>query len=243
MCLFLKMKSKLGWNNWIYKWGFKLPVVTVPVMTNIKYGYLYNWYAAIDSRNIANTGWHMPTDDEIFELIDYLGDYSTSGAFLKEIGTTYWDSPNSGATNSSGFNGRGAGKRTDIFSELKLNLYLWSTDESSDSPEYSGKGRRLFYNTTYASYYSAPKQSGFSIRLVADTTLLTNGQTGNYIGNDGKVYRIICIGTQEWLADNLAETKYRNGDTIPTVTDNAAWNALTTGAKCAYNNDESNVLN
>ena len=74
------------------------------------------------------------------------------------------------------------------------------------------------------------------------TTSLTHGQTGTYTGNDGKIYRTICIGTQEWLADNLCETKYRNGDSIPEVTDDSAWAALTTGAMCAYNNDWSNVL-
>lgn len=62
------------------------------------------------------------------------------------------------------------------------------------------------------------------------------------VGNDGKVYPTVAIGTQVWMAANLAETKYRNGDTIPTVTDNTTWAGLTTGAKCAYNNDESNVM-
>ena len=80
-----------------------------------------------------------------------------------------------------------------------------------------------------------------SIRLIKDSTTLTHGQTGTYTGNDGKVYRTICIGTQEWLADNLCETLYRDGSPIPEVTDNATWAALTTGALCAYNNDWNNV--
>ena len=77
--------------------------------------------------------------------------------------------------------------------------------------------------------------------LIKDSNTLTDGEGGSYTRNDGKVYRTICIGTQEWLADNLAETKFRNGDDIPEVTDNGAWAALETAGMCAYDNDWGNV--
>ena len=80
-----------------------------------------------------------------------------------------------------------------------------------------------------------------SLRPVKDTTSLSDGESGYYVGNDGKVYRTICIGTIEILADNLAETKYRDGSAIPEITDNAAWMADTDGALCAYDNDWSYV--
>ena len=86
------------------------------------------------------------------------------------------------------------------------------------------------------------KSYGMSIRLIKDSTTLTHGQKGSYTGNDGKIYRTICIGTQEWLADNLCETLYRDGSPIPEVTDAATWAALTTGARCSYDNDESNAF-
>jgi len=54
---------------------------------------------------------------------------------------------------------------------------------------------------------------------------------------DGNVYNTIVIGTQEWMAENLNVTHYRNGDAIPNVTDNTAWSGLSTGAFCDYNND------
>jgi hypothetical protein len=85
------------------------------------------------------------------------------------------------------------------------------------------------------------KKSGLSIRPIKDSTTLSDGETGTYTGNDGKVYRTICIGTQEWVADNLAETKFRNGDDIPIVTDNATWDALETAGMCAYDNDDNNI--
>ena len=48
---------------------------------------------------------------------------------------------------------------------------------------------------------------------------------------------IVTIGNQKWMKENLDVVTYRNGDTIPQVTDIAAWDALTTGAWCYYKND------
>jgi uncharacterized protein (TIGR02145 family) len=56
---------------------------------------------------------------------------------------------------------------------------------------------------------------------------------------DGNIYPTVVIGTQEWMARNLKVKHYRNGDEIPNVTDITAWNALTTGAYCWYNNDQT----
>ena len=98
-------------------------------------------------------------------------------------------------------------------------------------------GLQLVNSTNNTTNTSLAKNGGWQIRLLYVGT----GTPTNYVGNDGKVYRIVQIGTQYWLADNLAETKYRDGSPIPVVTDNTAWAALTTGARCAYNNDDSNM--
>jgi hypothetical protein len=108
----------------------------------------------------------------------------------------------------------------------------------------------LNYSNDDFNYGVTPdKFHGQSIRPIRTTTTLSHGQTGTYTGNDGKVYRTICIGTQEWLADNLCETKFRNGDYIPgfdggvyTPITNEAWAALTTPACCAYDDDLSNAF-
>ncbi len=57
---------------------------------------------------------------------------------------------------------------------------------------------------------------------------------------DGTVYTSIVINGQEWMQQNLAVTKYRNGDPIPTGLSNSTWNSATSGAYAIYNNDAAN---
>ncbi|WP_223294129.1 fibrobacter succinogenes major paralogous domain-containing protein [Chlorobium limicola] len=52
--------------------------------------------------------------------------------------------------------------------------------------------------------------------------------------------KTLSIGTQVWMAENLAVSRYRNGDEIPQVQDAAEWNRLTTGAWCYYENNSAN---
>lgn len=251
------MKSILGWQGWGKIWGYLMPLAQpTPTVTNIKYGYLYNWYAATEVKQICSNGWHVPTKSEINILLLYLDGHSTisntygytnTGAesiFEKGI---FWNSENIDATNLFKFNNRGNGIRytNGQFGEKGASSYCICSDVQTVAPFI---GSLFFYSQfdaqAYQLYWSDgyEKALGAGIRLIKDSTTLSHGQSGTYVGNDGKVYRTICIGSQEWLADNLAETKYRNGDLIPTVTDNTEWIGLTTGAKCAYNNDENNVL-
>lgn len=64
---------------------------------------------------------------------------------------------------------------------------------------------------------------------------------GTMTDQDGNEYQTVKIGDQWWMAENLKVTHYRNGDSIPNVTDNTKWKNLTMGAYCAYNNDTNNV--
>jgi uncharacterized protein (TIGR02145 family) len=54
------------------------------------------------------------------------------------------------------------------------------------------------------------------------------------------VYNTVQIGTQCWTRSNLKVSKYRNGDNISNITDNAAWSQTSTGAWCNYDNDAAN---
>lgn len=209
----------------------------------IHYGALYNWYAATDVREITSAGWHMPTEADAITLQTYLGGGAVAGGKLKEIGTTYWTTPNTGADNSSGFNAIGAGLRIDgVYDDFNDWVEFWTSNHDPGDPDYSTAPAITYNNTSFYVWSQSEKKiAGISIRPLEDSTTLTHGRTGTYTGNDGKVYRTICIGTHEWLADSLAETKYRDGSAIPVVTDNAACAALVTGAMCYYNNDISNA--
>ncbi len=136
--------------------------------TNVStYGRLYNWHAVSDSRNIAPTGWHVPTDAEWQTLVDYLGGDSVAGGKMKEAGTEHWNSPNNGPTKSSGFLALPGGYRDyhGTFDNVGYHAYYWSSTESSSSTAW----RRTLSNvSSYISNYNDYKQGGFSIRLVRD---------------------------------------------------------------------------
>lgn len=58
---------------------------------------------------------------------------------------------------------------------------------------------------------------------------------------DGNVYNTVTIGTQTWMKENLKVTHYRDGSSLPNITDADQWESLSTGAYCNYSNDENNV--
>lgn len=76
-----------------------------------RYGKLYNWYAVNDPRGLAPTDWHVPSHAEWISLTTYLGGEDVAGGKMKEAGTSHWQSPNAGATNSSGFTALPGGYR------------------------------------------------------------------------------------------------------------------------------------
>jgi len=231
----------LGYGR-LYNWFCTQPQAR-PV-----YGYLYNWYAATDSRNICSAGSHVASLVEYQTLADYLGasgNYGTNtiGGKLREIGLTYWVDPNTGATNEVEFNGRGGGRRLEygIFVSFKQNMDMWTSTDAYYNYAYGTEMNSAANALLCTTGTFLNKSEGRSIRLIKDSTTLTHGQTGTYTDPSGIVYPTICIGTQEWVSCDIMTKHYRNGDPIPEVTDNTAWSALTTGARCSYYNVEANA--
>ena len=77
------------------------------------YGTMYNWFAVDDARGLAPAGWHVPTMADWTTLATTLGGTSVAGGKMKESGTTHWFSPNTGATNESGFTALPGGWRSE----------------------------------------------------------------------------------------------------------------------------------
>ncbi len=98
------------------------------------YGLLYTWAAVMNGasgtdanpsgvQGVCPAGWHVPSDEEWKQMEIYLGMSASEannenwrgtdeGGKLKETGTVHWTSPNTGATNASGFTALGGGHRT-----------------------------------------------------------------------------------------------------------------------------------
>ena len=228
-------------------WKLKVANITPPAIITVNYGWLYNFFAADCAQHIAAVGWHLPSEAEWNVLRFFLGDVdnsftTTAAARLKEVGTAHWYSPNPTDNPDSRFNALPSGMRDNngIFGWAKSAGFWWTATQTAQDPPQAFL-KAMFSDAKELAGSNSFKTTGLSIRLLKDTTTLTDGQTGTYTGNDGTVYPTICIGTQEWMSVNLAETKYRDGVTISTVADQSIWLSMHTGVKCAYNNDEANV--
>ncbi len=148
------------------------------------YGGLYQWAEAVQYQNgasnttspnpgfsgnvrgICPTGWHLPSDSEWSTLVTFLGGSSVAGGALKST-SGLWTSPNTGATNSSGFSALPGGYRdtNGSFYNIGNFTYFWSSSESSSTNAFF---RSLYYvNSNIYRDYTA-KLNGFSARCTQD---------------------------------------------------------------------------
>lgn len=82
-------------------------------------------------QGVCPSGWHLPSDDEWIELTEYLGGSSIAGGKLKETGTAHWNSPNTGATNESGFTAVAGGSRhyDGSFENFGIDAPFWTATQ------------------------------------------------------------------------------------------------------------------
>lgn len=131
------------------------------------YGHLYNWYAVIDSRNICPKGWRVPTDEDWDILTSFLGGDVIAAGKLKESTASYWDSPNVGATNESGFTALPAGYRSvkGEFHSLGSYTFFWSSTGYAAETAWC----RFFQNASdQIDRTDNYKAFGFSVRCIKD---------------------------------------------------------------------------
>ncbi len=140
------------------------------------YGRLYNWYAVNDPRGLAPQGWRIPTEGDwnrLVKFIDPTADTTcqsciqsgTAGGAMKSV--TGWNTPNTGATNSSGFAGLPGGYRSGdgTFDGVGFDGFWWSAGEFATTFAWF---RFLFYYNANVVRDYASKSFGFSVRVVRD---------------------------------------------------------------------------
>ena len=129
------------------------------------YGALYNWYS-ISNENICPEGWHIPSNTEWETLASYLSNNWTAGSKMKETGTKHWISPNTDATNESGFTGLPGGYLYgNEFDGIGFYGFWWTSTEHSD---YTAWVRYLFHQSSMLEGSTNGKGLGYSIRCIKD---------------------------------------------------------------------------
>lgn len=128
-------------------------------------GRMYQWSAAMagstteGAQGICPSGWHVPSSAEFATLSAYLGGDSVAGGKLKQIDTTTWASPNTGATNETGFTALAAGRRnydSGSFFNLTSTAGFWSSLFSSPNATYRslGSSAASFFGSSIPSSYA-----------------------------------------------------------------------------------------
>jgi uncharacterized protein (TIGR02145 family) len=143
------------------------------------FGNLYTWDAIADSRQIAPAGWHIPSHAEWQEIQKSQGmsdqqislvcdDQNDMGGKLKHTESSYWNSPNAGASNSSGLGLKGGGfrspKSTGFVNFKKVGAYWSSTSFNSDDAWY----RHLYNDKASLCSTHSSKKNGFALRCIKD---------------------------------------------------------------------------
>ncbi len=142
------------------------------------YGMLYNWMALNDPRGLAPVGWHIPSKDEWLMLGEYLGEGwqtynevfpidSIVGGKMKTTGTEYWSSPNTGATNESGFSALPGGFRSvwGPFYYINEEAGFWSSTDNDGTYVW---GPVLRFNNSSLRMSLPNKRNGISVRCIKD---------------------------------------------------------------------------
>lgn len=187
------------------------------------YGKLYNFYAASDARNPCPNGWRVPSLTDLYQLIFFLDPNAnpqqpgnmpnTAGGALKSSGLTYWRSPNTNATNLSGFSAIPNGGRNDagLFSISKdaAASYWLSTQV--------GPGMGFFLELAYPQDYAVRNayfaKYGCCIRCVADlgASSIKDNKLPSFTVFPNPSFDYIRIQSDQWLEEVKYELSDLNG--------------------------------
>jgi len=136
------------------------------------YGKLYNVYAVKDPRGLAPEGWRIPMEEDWEKLSTFLDRYLEAGGKLKEADTVHWESPNTGATNESGFSGLPGGKLNAgerKFNSIGVMGFFWSRPfeiRMEDQTKLMILSRSLNFRQSFFGSNNLEEKDGGSVRLI-----------------------------------------------------------------------------
>jgi len=130
------------------------------------FGRLYNQYAVANAASACPEGYRMPTRQDYKTLATFLGGENVAGGKMKD--ESFWEAPNTGGTNVSGFNGLPGGLRfyqDGQFLQMGQNASFWTIDGFGLQ---QGFGRSLIFNSAGFIEFNVDKGYGFSVRCIED---------------------------------------------------------------------------
>jgi len=222
------------------------------------YGKLYNWFAVNDPRGLAPVGYHIPTNDEMTTLLDYIDPASIGGTVtpnnaggpLKEIQFCHWETPNTAATDSTGFTALPGGFRENLFGVFgtpgELGIF-WSATEN-DAPD--AYAFQLLNTNSWAYKHDFDKNHGYSVRCIKDTeptTTTTSSSTSTTTSTSSSTTTTTTTveptttttttafaGLCTCMDITIAQTDLDDatGNTTPGISNGAVYLTTTKGSSC-----------
>lgn len=142
------------------------------IQYNYPYGKFYNWFAVDDNRNVCPSGWHTPSFYDWDTLITFLGGNPGAGNKMKSTSSQYWEIPNSGHTNSSGFSAIGCGgfrnSSGSVGPTYTINDLNWIWSATEDSLNKANFVGLLYMNNAVDTTNNIEKVYGLTVRCVKD---------------------------------------------------------------------------
>ncbi len=122
-----------------------------------------------------------------------------------------------------------------------INLYNFTNNNISSSPLKSAKvEKKMQYYANNQLKYTA--FSGAYSTTIPDVPTESKTIAFDFFDSkdtDNNTYRVVKLGTQFWMAENLRTTTYNDKSKITIETDDYLWETLTTPAYCWYDNDNN----
>jgi uncharacterized protein (TIGR02145 family) len=128
-----------------------------------------------------------------------------------------------------------------ITENVKIELFKVGSASHDIISSVSSSGT---YNWLIPENLSAANNYAIKISSVNNANISDTSETFEIFGKisdiEGNKYRIVKIGTQWWMRENLRSTKYADNYQIPVITGSTNWNNLTTDdIGCCYYNDNT----